>query len=286
MSQQELARQAEISQAVVSYYERGRATPSPRTLGRLEHALGFREGELLRARVPASVHMSDPARSDPPRSAFLSTIGAIGWRSETFDLPAGDDGGDLALAVDLRSHVFLVVIDAEGSGPASAPVARLAAGCAFGATIAPGGGVPTPDDVVEATVRFWRFVGLSPQSAAVCVISFDRRARRLRQCRLGMPPPFVRSGRLAHWTGRPDGPAGAFVGDLALETDALLVIGTDGVAHLPTKGPRTLWEAPELRTLLSHATDPGEVVDMLARRAAEPVEGERVDDRLAVAVML
>jgi serine phosphatase RsbU (regulator of sigma subunit) len=108
----------------------------------------------------------------------------------------------------------------------------------------------------------------------------------LRQCRLGTPPPFLRSGRLAQWTGKPEGPAGAFIGEHELQEDALLVVATDGVAHLPTKGRRPLWDSPELRTLLGRATDPAEVVDMLAQRAAEPAAGERIDDRLAVAVML
>jgi hypothetical protein len=145
--------------------------------------------------------------------------------------------------------------------------------------------VPSPEDIVEATVRFWRFVGMPPQSAAICVVSFERRGRRMRQCRLGMPAPFLRSERVSHWTGKPEGPAGAFVGETVLDSDALLVVATDGVAHLPTKGERTLWDTPELRTLVSRATDPGEVVDALARRVTEPAVRQRADDRLAVVVM-
>lgn len=288
LSQGALAHLAGISQAIVSYYERGRVTPPPDTVARLERVLDLKSGELRRALAGAGDASVRPTAApvEPARSAFLGTIGAVGWRSETFDLPAGDDGGDLAFAVDLRSHAFLVVIDAEGSGPAAVPVARLAAACAFGAIVSPGGGVPAVEDVVEPTVRLWPFVGLSTQSASICVVSFERRSRRLRQCRLGLPPPFLRSGRLAQWTGKPEGPAGAFTGEYKLDEDALLVVATDGAAHLPTKGSGPLWNSPELRTLLAHATDPGEIVDMLAQRAVEPAAGERVDDRLAVAVML
>lgn len=288
MSQMELAKRVGISQAILSYYERGRVTPRQKTLERLEHALGLPEGELREAVRGAggSQILAPPGLIQPPRSAFLHTIEAAGWKAETFDQPAGEDGGDLAFAVDLRSHVLLVVIDAEGSGPAAVPSARLAAGCAFGATVSPGGGVPAPEDIVEATVRLWPFLGLPAGSAALCVISFERHGRRIRQCRLGIPPPFLRSGRLSQWTGKPDGPAGAFTGEHTLETDALLVVATDGVAHLPTKGPRPVWNSPELRTMLSRATDPSDVVHLLARRSTARGAGGRADDRLAVAVLL
>lgn len=277
---------AGISQAVVSYYETGRATPSPETAGRLAKALNLPTSDLTHAiNEPEREHQPVTRDAELPRDSFLKTLRTLPGRVATLDQPAGEDGGDLAFAVDLRSHVFLVVLDAQGSGPTSAPFARLAAATAFGATIVPGGGLPTPEDIVDATIRFWRFVEVPVSSSAICVVCFDRQGRRIRQCRLGMPPPFLRSGRLAQWTGKPDGPAGAFVGETELGADGLLLVATDGIAHISTKGERPLWDAPEVRTMLARATDPSQVVDMLTRRAGLPIGAQRVDDRFAIAVM-
>jgi transcriptional regulator with XRE-family HTH domain len=284
LSQQQLAEKAGISQAVVSYYESGRLAPSTNAADKLAQALGLPADVLKDTNLQAQVSQPEVAESDPEHSrrAFLSTLDLLPGRHATLDQPAGKDGGDLAFAVDLRSHVFLVVIDAQGSGVAVAPVARLAAACAFGAIVLPGGGLPSPADVVDATVRLWRHLDASVSSAAICVICFDRQARRVRQCRLAMPVPFIGG---AAWTGKPDGPAGAFLGERAIAEGGLLLIATDGVANLPTKGERTLWNAPELRTMTSKATDPSDVIGMLTRRAKAPADNQRYDDRFAIAVM-
>jgi transcriptional regulator with XRE-family HTH domain len=285
LSQRALAEAAGVSQAVISYYENGRATPSTDVLQRIGGILGLPRGvledSLGRVRTASDTGISV---AEPSRSVLLRTVETAG-RVAVFDRPANHDGGDLAFAVDLRSHVFLVLIDAEGSGPASAQLARMAAACVFGATVIPGGGVPTPEDVVDTTLRFWKFCGESPRSAALCVVALEHQTRRMHQCRLGMSAPFLRDGRLAQWTGKPDGPAGSFVGTREIGDGALLVLATDGVAHLPTKGERTLWESPELRTRLMRAADPQEVIDMFEKRAATAEARERADDRLAIAVM-
>jgi transcriptional regulator with XRE-family HTH domain len=282
MSQAALASSVGVSQAVISFYENNRTTPSPSVLERLEQALDLERDAL---RLPARETAAAPATKEVARSLFLRTIDSAEWRAALIDRPASDDGGDLACAVNLRSHVFFIVIDAQGAGETAAPVARMAAACAVGATSIPGGGIAEPDEVVGAVLRLWRLLDMSTQSANMCVVSLDRRAKTWRQCRLGMPAPFVRDARLGQWMGKPEGPAGAYVGERAFEKQSLLVVATDGVADHPTKGASTLWNSPEFRTRMSRAESPEDVVDFLARRLSASTATERRDDRLAIAVM-
>lgn len=284
LSQQQLAEKIGISQAIVSYYESGRVAPGTDTAIRLAEALGLPASVLQESDSDVRVLLPENTKPDPEHSrrAFLRTLNLLPGRYATLDQPAGNDSGDLAFAVDLRSHVFLVLLDAQGSGEQAAPVAKLAGACAFGAIVIPGGGLPSPADVVDSTIRFWKHLDAPVNAAAICVICFDRQARRVRQCRLGMPVPFLRG---ATWMGKPEGPAGAFLGERAIDDGGLLLLATDGVAHLPTKGEQTLWASPELRTLTSTATEPSEVIDMLTRRAKAPTNNQRTDDRFAIAVM-
>jgi transcriptional regulator with XRE-family HTH domain len=287
MSQQELAARAGLSQALVSYYESGRVAPSSSALERIAHVLDLSSALLQgEADFADQTRLNASSEVEPGRQAFLATLAVLPGQFAVIDRPAGVDGGDLAFAVDLRSHVFLVVLDAEGFGPQAAPLARIAAACAFGATITPGGGVPRAEDIVEVSVRFWRHLGMTANTASLCVLRFERETRRVGQCRLGMPAPFLRNGRLAQWTGKPEGPAGAFVADQELEKDALLLIATDGIAHMATKGERTLWDAPELRTMLSRARDPDDVVATIGQRMMKRWAGAQMDDQLAIAVQL
>jgi len=285
LSQAQLAREAGVSQAVVSYYERGMNAPSPKVLERIEAALGLPQGEL--ADAAGTPRWSGLAESsshvEPPRGSFTDTLGMLPGPFALLDLPAGADGGDLAFAVDLRSHVYLVVVDGQGSGLAAAASGRLAAACAFGATMMPGGGVPAPEDVVEAVLRFGRAFG-SLGAAGVCAVAFEHRSRTVRICRHNVPAPYLRSERLALWTGKPEGPGGAFVGERQFADDALLVVATDGVASMPTSTGQPLWKAPDLRTLLARAKKPERVVDALRKRAGALGEAARRDDMLAVVV--
>ncbi len=288
LSQRDLASRSKISQSVLSYYESGRTRPSRDVLSRLEHALDLPEGQLVQAGTEIATRSTSPPRpieAELPRAAFLRSLEAAQWRSAVVDRPAGTDGGDLAFAVDLRSSVFLVLLDAQGSGEIAAPLGRIAASCVFGATVLPGGGVPTPEDIIDVLVRFWRFLGEPIERTSACVVRFDRRERRLTQCRLNMPPPFLRSGRLVQWTGNPGGPAGSFTGERVLDENALLVLATDGLASLPTRGAKTLWDSPELRYVLNSAKDPRDVAFALEGRLRDDDGHGRRDDRLAIAVM-
>lgn len=286
ISQAQLARDAGVSQAVVSYYERGMNAPSPQVAERIEAALGLARGELAGAtgRPRSSGSADGTSNVEPPRGAFVGTLGMLPGPFALLDLPADADGGDLAFAVDLRSHVYLVVVDGQGSGLAAAASGRLAAACAFGATMMPGGGVPTPEDVVEAVLRFGRAFG-SPGAAGICAVAFERRSRTMRMCRHNVPAPYLRSERLALWTGKPEGPGGAFVGERQVADDALLLVATDGVASMATSTGQPLWKAPDLRTLLAKATEPDQVADALRKRAGALGEAARRDDMLAVVVM-
>jgi len=285
LSQAELAERAGISQAVISYYENERASPSDSTSEKLAAALGLKADDLTSVERAAGLSSDASAGLEGlSRSAFLRTLDTLPGTSAILDLPAGADGGDLAFALDQGSHAFLIVIDAQGSGPTSAALSRSAAACAFGATMRPGGGVSTPEEIVETTVRFWATLGESPRLAAICVLRFETKSRRVRQCRLGMPPPYVRDERLAQWTGVPEGPAGAHVGEQTWKPKAMAVVATDGIAQLPTTGNRPLWQAPELRTALWRAAAPARAIDILRARAKRYEAAERADDRLAVAV--
>lgn len=285
LSQLEVAKAASVSQPVISFYENGYTSPSEEVLARLAPVLGLRARDLKAAASERAVPgdaVLPPA--EPSRQGLLRSLQALPGQVDVLDVPSDRDGGDVAFAVDMKSHAFLVVLDAQGSGLAAAPLGRVTAGCAFGATVLPGGGVPMPEDVVEAVVRFWSVFGDAPRLAALCVVRFEHRTRRLRQCRLGMRPPFLRSGRVGAWMGRPDGPAGAFVGEQEVQRDALLLVATDGVANLPTKGNRSLWDAPDLRTMVTRAASPTHLVEMLTTRIGSPTRTQHNDDRLAVAV--
>lgn len=286
VSQAQLARDIGVSQAAVSYYERGMNAPSPQVLKRIEAVLGLPQGEL--ADATGGPRWSDSSESsshvEPPRGSFIDTLGMLPGPFALLDLPAQADGGDLAFAVDLRSHVYLVVVDGQGSGLAAAASGRLAAACAFGATMMPGGGVPAPEDVVEAVLRFGRAFG-SSGAAGACAVAFERRSRTVRICRHNVPAPYLRSGRVALWTGKPEGPGGAFVGERRFVEDALLLVATDGVASLPTSTGRPLWKAPDLHKLLAKAEKPEQVADALRKRAGALGGAARRDDMLAVVVM-
>ena len=101
------------------------------------------------------------------------------------------------------------------------------------------------------------------------------------QCRLGLPAPFLGG---SGWMGKPSGPGGAHVGERAAKPGEILLLATDGVANLPTKGERTLWQTSELRSILMHSGNPHMVIDALARRL--PSAKTSLDDALALAVQL
>jgi transcriptional regulator with XRE-family HTH domain len=279
LSQAELARQVGVSQASISYYERERVVPPYEVRLQLQRVLGLpAEAFELWAR-PEEPSAARPLLL-PARERWLGTLERFVEEVAWLDRPAGRDGGDLALAVDRGSHALLAVLDATGQGEQAAMVARVLAGVALGAMSA-GEGMPWPEDVVEAVHKAAR--GLLDEEAAITVLSLERRSRRLRLCRLGAPPPLLRSGSVGPWPGLPEGPAGSYVGERQLEPQSLIVLGTDGASELPTraKGHRGLWESPDFRTVLARARHPEQVVAAARDRYAEAPSA--ADDLLLVA---
>lgn len=286
LTQSELATRAGVSQALVSYYERDLKQPGGDVLGRLEQVLDVPSGELSEAveRGRGGARQVNAAVATiPSRRGFLATLEHLPGDVVWLDRPVASDGGDLAFALDLRSHVLMVLVDAPGSGPVAVIDSRLAAASAFGAATVPGGGVPEPEDVVETVLRYWATFAPGAPVPAVGAISFERRSRFLRLCWKDLPPPYVRSRRVARWTGKPVGPAGAHVGELKADGDLLLLAATDGVAHARTQNGRALWDAPELRTLVARARRAASLVDSLQKRL-DAAGNVATDDALAIVV--
>ena len=72
-------------------------------------------------------------------------------------------------------------------------------------------------------------------------------------------------------------------GRLKLAPNWLLLLGTDGVAHLPSRGKDVLWETRETRQLVTSARTPKELVERL-RTALDRRKPKPEDDALVVAV--
>ena len=283
LSQAQLAELVGVSQASISYYERNRVAPPHDVRVQLQRVLGLSDGQLEVLRAPSAGTDSDDVSVRPPRERWLNTLSCFCDQIAWLDRPADADGGDLALAVDRGSHGLLAVLDASGSGRVAAASAAVLAGVAMGAMRA-GEGIPWPEDVVKAVHEAAR--GLLDEDVALTVLSLERRSRRIRLCRLAAPPPFVRSGRVGHWPGKPEGPVGSYVDERQLEPSAMIVVGTDGAADLPTRarGRRGLWESPDFRTVLARADEPDEVVRAARARHAEAPQP--TDDLLLIAVQL
>ena len=279
LSQAQLADLVGVSQASISYYERERIAPPDEVRLQLERVLELSETERTNA-SPFAPPEGSLAIAHPPRARWLATLERFSARVAWLDRPAGPDGGDLALAVDRGSHALLAVLDASGKGQEAAAAVRSLAGVALGAMSA-GRAIPQPEDIVEAVSEAARL--LLDEDVALTLLLLERRSRRVRLCRLGAPPPLVRSGRTAPWPGKPCGPVGSYIDERVLEDGAMLVVATDGAAELPTRARdrRGLWDSPDFRNLLSKATTPEQVVVAARERLGEA--GQPKDDLLLVA---
>lgn len=294
LSQSDLAGKVGVSQASMSYYERGQTTPADDIVSKLEDALDLPRGELIRRtkgageRVPVAPTISAVDSIDQYRRGMLEAFGRISQPHSLFDKPASETGGDLAFAVDLRSHLVFAMVDGMGSGAPGALSSMLAAAAMVGQLSLQQSGVVWPHEMIKAAELVGQVAGLGDRPAETFVGLFDRRHRELSYCRTSFPIPYLRSrDKISRLRGSEDEFGFCWSGKVTLGPDALLLIATDGVAHLATKSRRTYWDTPELRTAVQNSRTPEDLVQQVRKRATTAYGGkEERDDMLALALSL
>jgi len=294
LSQAELANRVGVSQASMSYYERGQTAPTDAIVAKLEAALGLAPGELLqraheadqRAVSPAGMSAADYVEQH--RRQMLGTFHGVAQEHAVLDHPAGETGGDLTFAVDLRSHLLFAVVDGTGSGIPGALSSLFAASAMAGQLFLQKGGVVWPHEMISATELVGRLLGTEDRLAEVFVGLFDKRHRELSYCRTSFPVPYLRRGDKISRLRGSEGEFGfCWSGRVALGAHALLLVATDGVAHLATKSSRPYWDTPELKTAIQNSRTPEDLVQQLKRRAATEYGGQgKRDDMLALVLAL
>ncbi|MCK5806743.1 MAG: SpoIIE family protein phosphatase [Lentisphaeria bacterium] len=293
LSQAELADKVGVSQASMSYYEREQTTPTDAIVAKLEEALELARGELLRRAQGPDQGAEAPApiaeeHIEHHRREMLETFRSISHEHAVLDRPAAETGGDLAFAVDLRSHLVFAVVDGTGSGTPGALSSLFAASAMMGQLSLQQAGVVWPHEMIRATELVGRLLGAEDRLAEIFVGLFDRRHRELSYCRTSFPVPYVRSrNKILRLRGSQDEFGFCWSGKVTLGSDALLLVATDGVAHLATKSSRTYWDTPELKMAVQNSRTPEDLVQHLKRRAATEYGGQgKKDDMLALVLSL
>ena len=292
LSQAELARKVDVSQASMSYYERGQTTPKEEILRKLEETLELEQGELIqRAQTdqlaePVSASMADSLENQ--RRSLVDSFNTIPEAHTVLDLPVAKTGGDLTFAVDLRSHLLFSIVDGTGSGRQGALSSLLAASAMVGQLSLQQSGVVWPHEMIQASDFAGQILGSEDRLAEVFIGLFDRRHKVLSFCRTTFPVPFLRSRNKISRLRGSDGEFGfCWSGKVKIAPDSLLLVATDGVAHLATKSRRTYWNTPELKTAIGNARTPEDLVQQLRRRVATKFGGDgKRDDMLALVLSL
>jgi len=215
------------------------------------------------------------------RRRLFESLDVTSLRIAHLDRPAVPDvSGDLAFTFDLRSHVLFAVVDGVGSGD-QATIGALCWTSSLLGILHAAKGVVWPDEVLVAADRAGLVLGKRRLTA--CFVGlFDSRHSELAWASAGFPTPMLRNqGRAAPLRG--ESVRSIESGRTKLAPDWLLLLGTDGVAHLPGRGKDVLWETRETKVLVAGARTPKELVHRLAtaldRRRPKPE-----DDALVVAV--
>ncbi|MFC1611153.1 SpoIIE family protein phosphatase [Myxococcota bacterium] len=289
LSQAQLAGDVGISQAAVSYYERGRATPADDVTRRLEQALELPAGTLSHATPAGHVdRASTPSHLEieEHRRRMLQSLEVLPEGHAVLDFPAGPTGGDLAFAVDLHSHALFAVLDGFGSGAPAALSSLVAASAMIGPLQQ--AGVTWPHELVRASSLLARVLVIEEPLAEMFVALFDRRHRELSYCCSSFPPPVLRIGdKISRLRGTAEELGVAYSGRVKLGDQAMLLVATDGLAHLATKSSRTFWDTVELKAAVEHARSPRDLIRALERRAGTEYGGQGAkDDMLALAISL
>src|SRR5512145_282844 len=130
MSQADLARRAQVSQPLVSYYERSLGEPGGEALARIAGVLGIELDTAPAPRPAASAvePVFDRSWLRDARRRLLSSLALTSLRIAHLDRPAVSGvSGDLAFAFETRSHVLFSVVDGVGRGDQAAIGALLGA---------------------------------------------------------------------------------------------------------------------------------------------------------------
>jgi transcriptional regulator with XRE-family HTH domain len=283
LSQAELARRAHVSQPLVSHYERSLGEPGGEAFGRVAAVLGLEVGSAPAPRPAA--HAVEPVFDRNwlrnARGRLLASLDGPALRIAHLDRQAVPGiSGDLAFAAETRSHVLFAVVDGVGGGDQAAMSALLCASTLLGIFNA-AKGVTWPDELLSALTQVGDTLGTRRLTASFVGL-LDPRHGELAWASTGFPAPLLRNKQRA-------GPLRGEVvraiesGRVELASDWLLLLGTDGVAHLPSRGKDVLWETRETRELVAAARTPKELVRRLAtsldRRKPKPE-----DDALIVAL--
>lgn len=282
LSQAELARRAQVSQPLVSHYERSLGEPQGQALTKLAAALKLKlspESSEARAAID---HGGGSSRGwlDAARKRLLSTLEDTPLRIAVFDRPLAGAGGDLAFAVKTRSHLMVAVIDGMGSGEPATVGALVCAASLLGIAHATRG-IAWPDEILAAFDATAKDLG-SPRLTATTLALLDLRHAELSWSASGAPAALLRNaGDVGPLRGERAGALES--GRVTLHPDWILLLATDGVAHLPSRSGDALWASPATRRLVRDARTPQELMSglsaMLGRRGSD-----MHDDALAIAM--
>lgn len=268
LSQRALSTLTDISQASISYYERSLVVPGDEQLAKLARALAI---PLPRQGAPDAPH--EQTTADEATGAALTRLRAdlhkrlvdLPEKPLLLDRPGREASGDLALAIDMQSHVFYALIDGVGNGPKAAQNALMGAAALLGAAASRDQGVLWPE------VALWAVGALaghfSRRVAECCCVLIDRRHRIVFFGRTSFPPPWLKSGDAVHQLVGKKGARGGFsVGEMRVKAKSTLLMATDGLANLATKAGRAFWEGEELQRMLRTSRSPGVLLSRLEKR--------------------
>lgn len=215
------------------------------------------------------------------RVKHLLSLEALPEICAFLDRPLTEVSGDLAFALDLRSHYLLAVLDGTGHGPGAGLDALMVASSIMGRCSFPRGLV-WPNEVLQG-LQVWKELQETWGEMAVMFLALvDREHREMHYCRgvSYFPPPWLNTnGRVYQLNGVNE--AGAYCGRLSLGDQATLLVATDGIAHMSHVGDKTYWEARGKDLALG--TDPSKIVREIE---ADALGCESRDDQLALAILL
>lgn len=298
LSQAELARRAGVSQPLVSYYERSTGEPDGEGLESIAKVLGVpieAGGRMVEATVSAIAQAAKvsargsrvervppavPLIGAPMRAALLASLDRCELEIALLDRPAPDSGGDVALAVQLRNHVLVAVLDGTGAGPAAGMSALLQAASMLGA-LGSAQGLIWPDELLEALADLPRSFGLTSLAASF-VLLMDLRHAELAWASSRFPTALLRNKQRVTPL-RGERRENLEHGRMSLEPDWMLLVATDGVAHAMSRGAKPLFETREVQQLLKGAHHPQELIDRLGERVPSS-HGGPPEDGLALAI--
>lgn len=218
------------------------------------------------------------------RAKHLESLLALPETCAFLDRPLTEVSGDLAFALDLRSHYLLAVLDGTGHGPGAALDAIMVASSIMGRCSFPQG-VVWPNEILQG-LQVWKELQETWGEMAVMFLALvDRKHREMHYCRgiSHFPPPwiFVEGKEFpAQLHGVNEGEASS--GRLSLGDQATLLVATDGVAHMCHVGDQTYWETRGKE--LVRLADPAKIVREIE---ADALGCEKQgDDQLALAISL